>query len=498
MPPARLLLFLALGIVVSAIAITGESFWIDELMTAHLGSSESWDVYRDRVAGLNTSDIQMPLYMAYLRSWHQFFGGSEYVLRLANVPWLLFGVYGLWRFLRTSPDTRDLAIILLLASPFAWFYLNEARPYAMQLGASCVVLGLAMRILRSWKDGPVLNAGDLYLGSAGLILLAGSSLLSVPWIGSFLALFTLGAARKSFSFPRRPLILSALACALALAGLGYYYLGTLLEGARAATLVGNSLASFAYAFYELLGFGGLGPGRNDLRAATLSGGLGAFALWQWALLGLLALVHAFLALVFTLRLLLPDGFGGKTRGWLLLLAPPLLFMALLAVLKDFRVLGRHLTPLLPVLCVYFASSLQVSGDRRARCVATGVLLTLLLTSCLMQRFAPRHRKDDYRQAASLARSEVSKGRSVLWVANLAALPYYNLQQLGYLPLRPDPASPPFLHIFRLGHEDPVFKPALVILSKPDIHDATGYARAFIRENKYHPVREFPGFTVYSR
>ncbi len=501
MPPARFprrFLLLSLAGLVCAFAITSESLWIDELMTAYLVTSDTWKLFREHTASLNTSDIQMPLYMTYVWGWHQLFGGSELALRLANIPWLLFGLYGFWRFLRDSPRTRDLALLVLLFSPFTWFYLNEARPYAMQLGSSCVVLALATRLIASWKDGVYLNAGDLYTGTFGLSVLVGSTLLGVPWGAAFLALFAVGLVRKSFTCANRPLLVSAATSFVLLAGFGLYYLGTLMDGARAATLSGHPLSSFAYALYELLGFAGLGPGRNDLRAASISGIFRGLPLWQLALLGLLAVLHGILACRFARQILLPSRFGEKTRAWLLLVVPPLVFMVLLAFLKDFRVLGRHLTPLLPLVCIYLAVTFNTFTGRQTNGMIAGALLTLLLTSSVMQRFAPRHRKEDYRQAAALASSEVEKGRSVLWVASLAARPYYHLDKLGYLPVRPDAASPPFLHVFRIGHEDPVFLPSLVLVSKPDIHDPTGYAEAFIRNNRYQLRREFPGFKVYAR
>ena len=38
------------------------------------------------------SDLQMPLYMAYVWGWARLFGAEEWVLRAANLPWFIGGL----------------------------------------------------------------------------------------------------------------------------------------------------------------------------------------------------------------------------------------------------------------------------------------------------------------------------------------------------------------------------------------------------------------------
>ncbi len=502
MPLAQHRLLLPAVLVVSSavavLAITNESFWIDELMSAFLATADSFEDYKERNERLSSSDIQMPLYMAYLWLWQKFVGSSEMVLRLANVPWFLFGIYALWRFFRNTPRIRLFTIGFLLLSPFAWYYLNEARPYAMQLGGACAVIGCGMRIVMGWKKGLCLDTWDLVITAIGIVVMAGSSLLSIPWVGAFLVLFVFGVWRKAITFHKRTLLTTSLVTGVVLAGLAFYYGYTLIENARAVSRSGGFVQGLAFSFYELLGFGGLGPGRTDLRQE----GVGVFTPVEIILVGALAAVHLIVGVRFLKNVVRPSGFTEKMLGWILLLGPPMVFMILLGVLKDFRVLGRHLTPLLPALLVYLGIAVAAVRRSTFNNILTTTLFVLLAVSCLSYRFAERHRKDDYRQAAAIARSEVEKGRGVLWIANTAAVPYYKLDELGLNWLR-DPQGPSdsyLRNIFYLGKPDAVFglRPHYVIMSKPDIHDPTSFGRNFILKEGFKLERSFAGFTLWSR
>src|SRR6266581_3044363 len=84
-------------------------------------------------------EVQMPLYLFYLWGWDKLCGHSEWSLRLAALPWFVPGVAVFLYSLRRVGN-RGVAIILVTGSnAFLWYYLNEARLYAMQAGVSCLI-----------------------------------------------------------------------------------------------------------------------------------------------------------------------------------------------------------------------------------------------------------------------------------------------------------------------------------------------------------------------
>ena len=399
----------------------------------------------------------------------------------------MFGVVALWHLLRDSPQLRLTAIGLVLVSPFAWYYLNEVRPYAMQLGASCAVFGCAARVI--W-GGRALVTSDLVIASLGLIAMAGASLLSVPWVGMFLLVVVWAMVRGKVVAPKAVLIGVALVNLVALGWLGIYYAGTLSAGARAATAGGGLIQGLGFSGYELLGFSGLGPGRTELRQT----GLSVFTAAQLAAIAALAITYGAIVIAFLLGKPKFDRWRWQIGSTLILIAVPLAFFVLLGVVKDFRVLGRHLTPVLPAIALVVAGLLAQIRPARVRVAASAGLFALLLASSLSLRLAERHRRDDYRQASQLVREEFAKRRDVLWVANLAGLPFYGPDDVPRRALG-DLAG---MHIYRFGSGDPSFLPHTVILSKPEIHDPKAYARNLLKEGHYRLDRTFPGFQVWVR
>src|SRR5487761_2670107 len=99
--PVLLLCFLA-----AVVAISSQSLWIDEALTA------------------------MKAKQTTLAGWRSAMGVATR------------GRNGRWTFL----------VLAAGASPFCWGYLNEARPYAMQLGASFLILAALGRLSESELD----------------------------------------------------------------------------------------------------------------------------------------------------------------------------------------------------------------------------------------------------------------------------------------------------------------------------------------------------------
>jgi hypothetical protein len=176
---------------------------------------------------------------------------------------------------------------------------------------------------------------------------------------------------------------------------------------------------------------------------------------------------------------------------------PMLLLVLAGSFFGFRVLGRHCTPFLPVLLFILSLGLvsACSGKVIFKVLAAAFLL-LTLVSCLLIRFAPRHEKDDYRDAAKAANIAISLGHTVWWSASGDGASYYHLPlaaRLGEegraLPLlNPTPELLSTLPV-----------PDLVIMtSRLDLYDNRGALVNYIRNNPYTIVGSFPAFVLWQR
>ena len=128
-------LLVVLGTFLLALGVSGESLWIDEGYSAKLAMQPTLSAWAATLSSIPGSEPQMPGYQLYLWAWSRIFGLSEWALRLANLPWaLLFTAALAWGSERLLQMRRVWLIVCL--SPFLWFYMNEARPYAMMIGLS--------------------------------------------------------------------------------------------------------------------------------------------------------------------------------------------------------------------------------------------------------------------------------------------------------------------------------------------------------------------------
>ena len=136
---AVLLAMLAASAAVAGFAISNQSYWIDEatslIVAMAPNPAEAWK-YANAVGG---STIQMPLYNIYLYAWHKIFGGGEWVMRAANIPFFVFGQLAFLLLLRSRPRLALTACGLSLVCPTLWMYLDEARPYIMQYAAAAFI-----------------------------------------------------------------------------------------------------------------------------------------------------------------------------------------------------------------------------------------------------------------------------------------------------------------------------------------------------------------------
>ena len=433
------------------------------------------------------SDAQVPFYIGYLWVWEKAFGHGEWTLRAANLPWILLGHAALLFSFRRAGTARGVAIFYFLAaalSPFLTFYLNQARCYAMQYATACMVFGYLLEV--SANPARALDRLPLLTGASGALFLCGTSLLGVVWAGSaFLAAGWM--IWKSPEVPRispkAALLLGLLAIGLSV--LGLYYLGTLFRGVRATGGV-TSIGTVFYCLYEMIGFAGLGPARNDLRA----GGIAVLKPYAWPLLlGGVAIGGTLASGIFSSirRNPLP-----KSRRWVLglLVILPLGFVLGTGVTAHFRVLGRHLMAVYPLLLFGIALAQYALWKTRWK-VLPMLFLTVWAASSGMLRFAKMHHRDDYRSAAALAVGKLAAGKRVWWVADQRTGGYYGLGGVKggtltcWINAREDElnATP---------------EPDCIVLSKGEIYDPNGAIGRYITGHHLAPEASFQAFKVFKK
>lgn len=495
-PPPRLgstwqgVLVFAAAVVISLVATSGRSLWIDEACTAIRAIQPTLGTWWHAMEQEKTGCLQMPLYMLYTWAWAQLFGASEWSLHLANLPWYAAGAAAFILSFPVAGGRRLLAGCLVLFCPFAWYYIDEARPYAIQLGASLLIVASLRRIAQAGGGGGAQYAGPLVWFLGGVLVLCGTSLFGTVWTaGALGVLLILLPARQLVTFLKMHLWFW-LAAAIPFVGLAGYYVWTLAVGARGSGAATTTVGSIFFVGYELLGFVGLGPGRLALR----SGGVSALHSY-WVPVALYALAAAPLigaALWRGLQL-------GRRKHLAITLcccAPPLIILAA-GWAVHFRVLGRHLTPLVPVLLLLLTLGASALWSRRglwAR-IPVAVFCLLGLLSCLSLRFAARHEKDNYRAAAAIAKAALGRGAAVWWNAAEEGAVYYGVPvttgvaangQARFMmnPTRESLGALP--------------SPALIVASKPDLYDGQMAVADYIREQGYREAARYTAFVLWER
>jgi hypothetical protein len=469
-----------LAVAAMVVAISGQSFWIDEANAAWKAVQPSLGDWWQTLQSEGGSDAQMPLYMLALWAWQKVVGAQEWALRALNLVWVL---PGLALFAGRQP-ARWLTVAV---SGFAWYCLDEARPYAMQLGASLILFGAMERAWQSLAQSSTPSPAVAWWMAAGILLLAGSSLLGLVWTAAPLALLALAGwnlrSRLAWRTWWPPILITfALLTALTL-----YYLWTLTRGARASAVGGTELKNLAFIGYELLGFSGLGPGRTQLRRdglAALRPHLPALAAYGLVLMVVVMLGIRDLGKNPQRRALVVVGLAlGGVAG----------LLVAVGVVTHFRVLGRHFTPLLPVLLALM--SVGVSALRQkpwGRWVAV-LFLLVSLASAASLRFSPRHAKDDYRGAAAIAKAALEKGAVVWWNADATSARFYGVSisedaaPAGTAWLVLNPAATRCAQLPR---------PEVILASKRDLYDNGGHVEAYVRAGNYRATQSLMAFTVW--
>lgn len=469
------------------LAISNRSLWLDEAhgagWKARQATLTEW--WQDDIAQPGSTDSQIAGYVLYIWAAAKMVGSSEWTLRALNFPWVWLGFLAWFKSFAPQKKMRWGMALVAAVSPFLWYYLDEARPYAMQVGGGFLIAAAIQRLYADNGNPQIL----LVMFAFGLVALSASNLLGEIWAGAAVATagFVLGW-KKCWQLMRAYSWLCGFTLML-LVGFGSYYLWTLKSGSR-ATLVGRTdVQNLFFVFYELFGFGGLGPGRLDIRGQ----GLGAFYPFVgWLAVYGLALMPIIVAGIKQASQVVPRRILFFT---ILSFGSAALVLVGEGYLSPFRILGRHFTPLL-VLEFYLlglgVNRLWTSGWWQAR-VWVFLFATVSLVSGLELRFAHRHWKDNYRDAAKMARNVLHAGQHIWWNADQRGAGYYQVAtdttdaaMARYL-MNPTPDE-----LRRARSPDWVFA------SKPDVYDANDALAEYLHTHHYQVMTNLTAFTIWCR
>ncbi len=480
--------WILLSLIVCGVAISHQSFWIDEACTAVNAEQPTLRKWWQEMMVIKGSDLQMPFSMLFAWGWEKLVGPGEFALRAGNVLWFLLGVLAMLRVLAVTPRLQKSFALVLLSCPLAWQYLNEVRPYVLQIGMSLVVFFSLYRLGSEHKE----TRGERYWIIAlclGSLILASSSMLAMLWLGAYLAATILSTSRDHLWRLAREYWFYWGLTLMLLFTLGIYYLWMLRIGGRAAMLEDTGFRNVLFIFYELLGFSGLGPGRLAIR----TDGVSTFLPWLpwltiYAAVLLPILIQGWRQIAASTSL--------RTRvWWVTAFAAVAGFILAVGMVTQFRVLGRHFLPALPLVLFVLGSGVTAVLNRGGWVGRMGVaaFLGLSLLSCLSLRFSERHAKDDYRGAAALGREALAHGESVWWDACREGAEVY------HLPVKKTPGTPNTALL--LINPSAKFlqtlpQPDLVLVSKPDLYDKYGAVENYLLRSGYHRTATLSAFTVW--
>ena len=474
--------------------VSNDSLWLDEGDTAMYVMQPDFHSWWQRLQHDDQADCQMPL--ALLVSWTggKLWGTQEWQLRGVNLLWGALAVCGLYRVGRRL-QTPWLPLLLAL-QPYFWFYTNEARPYALELAGGTWLLVALVEFNYARAAG---TGWAWLLAGAVLFLFCGTLLAPLP-VGATLLLCAGIAWRQGWKIERKAILI--LLGGLAACGpVAFYYLTTLLRGAKGAQVWHVDLKFFLYVVYELLGLGGIGLSDEEIRGLAKSPHL---------LHDLSAHAPQLLLPLLFVALLAAIGFVGFRRRPQLSLPPFLrteIFLVLsftagvfftgsLLLQKAFW--ARHFAPVFPfyVTLLGLAFAGLWSAPKIWQRWLPLPLCALLILSSLNVRFAPALRKEDYRAAAAFVRPLLAAHQNVWWLAGGYAPVYYGLQCSEAQP-EPGKLFVAFRYALYGGDLHALPLPDVIVYNKPYIHDAQGIVQQLIQQQHYQIAVTYKSFVIYT-
>lgn len=487
---------LVASLVAGALAITAQSYWIDEAMSLLVATAPGPTDACRFARAVGAPALQAPAYHAYLYVWHKAFGGGgEWAMRASNLPWFALAQLAFLLVLRHRPRLALAASLLAAVSPVIWTYLDETRPYAMQYAAACWLSALLARAALGPEAAPGERLWHRFAGASAILVLFACGPDGLVWGACFLlamtwlrisappdqqsaALQSAGRGRIVFAF-----LLGVIATYQALVWPGW---------ADADSNFKAFVQGALYTTYEFLGFAGFGPGKLELRAAATRSVLRHLP----AMLPLGACLAVMIYSGLRAAAVKGDGFARRAAAWFIAVIVPVAFLLGAALALDQHPTPRDFVPALPPLLLALgAAMLFAIGQRSLLLRGAAVALPVLwLGSSLNLRRQGTYAKDDYRKAAEVAAAALRQDRDVWWAADAAAAHVYlTPASFEQSPGRAWAMQGPNWNDIRFK-----FPPRMIVISRPDIYDPRGAVMRYAAENHFAPALELQGITVLTR
>ena len=467
---------------------TGQSLWNDEAITASWASHECFQNLFYALLLDDQSESQMPFYIFFSWVSAKIVGTGEWQLRIPNFLWGVLAIVSLYL---TGRRLRIWWIyILFIIMPFFVYYMDEARPYAMQMGISCWLLYGMVACIES--QGQSKN-WPYHIGLSGL-LLCSSSMLGAITLGAVLMTISLIFLHHKWRI-KREAVIALTSFFVLISFLGAYFTWTLLRGAGGARLWDVGITNFGFAIFEFSGANGLTEPRYVLRDLAKKG--------QYGLLSLkLAGPSTFFGILYIIILGLPVFSLRKSRYSIYWIAMALVVsisfwgLLMLALIAKWPFWGRHLAPAFPFFVAWLALSAVIiyqQNNKKIACTLTGILAIVLMVSNINLHFNQRFQKEDYRYAAALAKKQVEQGKVVWWVAYDAPARYYEVS------LKPfgdwNEGTIKAVNLDRKDMEK-VSKPDIIVYSRPEDLDRNNVVSQLIKQHNFKEKAKLHGLLIY--
>lgn len=385
--PAFLLAATALAALLRLALLTGQSLWVDEVMSWQLVRPDAGLVFLEQVR----DNVQGPLHLAIL--WPLLrLADTELMLRLPSAVAGILAVpaFGIVAAKLVPPRAARLAVLLLAINPFHVWYSQEARGYALVMLCAVAMVGFFLELVsgratrRHAVGFALASACAVWSNMSGLFLWA-ALLLSTPFFRPQGRRFRLLAGAFVGGF------LSALPWLLQASGI--WAVERMVPGAGTGEALRGettfSLLAVPFTLYSFAFGTSLGPSLRELHGPDRMAVLTAW----WPLLAAAAVAVGSLLLGALVR-------GGR-RAWLLVLwiAVPAALLGALALRNIKPWNPRYLAVVLPWFLALVATG-AVRLPRRAGMTVT-VVLCLLTVAALGGHFGlERYAKADVRGAWS--------------------------------------------------------------------------------------------------